>query len=70
MSQKYCTFPAALFAHEYFVCEDMAREKHAFFLIPVFRCKESLPQYTYMFSFTFVPFVFHSRSHIFCSLQR
>lgn len=42
-----------LFAHERFACENVAR---AFFLIPVFR-KESLLQYTYMFSFTFGPAV-------------
>lgn len=51
-----------LFAHECFAYENIAR---AFFLIPVFRCKESLLQYTYMFSFTFGPSVLPAFSVLF-----
>lgn len=67
MSQEYCIVHIQQYCisfrhemHEYFVCEDVAREKRAFFLILVFRCKANLLQYTCMFSFAFVPFVLHA----------
>lgn len=53
-------------AREYLVYKDVPRKKRAFFLIPVCRSKGNLLRYTYMFSFTFVPLVFHPL----CPVQR